>query len=161
MSVLFNNNKLKYGILNVSYEKIKINNLFVNSKYILYIYLDKVYEFKDFFLNYNVTSFILKDKYMKSLFSFPNFSFLRGGLLCLFINDIKTFINITKILEKKQFFYSYNKHLSHMVVGADIFEQYSKYNTNYVYIQFILKKIKVKIIIIFIFFLIYLIKYIK
>ena len=161
MSLLFNSNKLNCNIISSSYEKIKINNLFLNNKFIIFINLDYNILFKNIFLNNKVHSLILKEKYIKLLFEIPNFSFLRNNLLCIFINHSKIFINIIQLLEKKQFFYSYKNCLSNMIINSIIIEEYNKYNMNFIYIQLILKKIKLKIIILLLFFLISIIKYIK
>jgi hypothetical protein len=92
----------------------------------------------------------------------PFFSFLNDNkLLCIFINDINIFINIINILENKQFLYSYKNCLSNIVLNSDVLNEYNKYQKNYTFIQFILKKIKIKIIILLLFLLVSLIKYIK
>lgn len=161
-SIYLNRNKVKFNIINTSYKKIKINNLFYIHEFIIYIKFNEINTLKNKFLNYNIMNFILNDKYIKVLFNLPNFSFLRGeGLLRLFIDNMFTFINIVKILETKQFYYSYKYCFSNMIKGYDILNDYNKYNMNYVYIQFILKKKIIKIIILLLFFLIYIIKYIK
>ena len=48
-----------------------------------------------------------------------------------------------------------------MINNLDVIDEYNKYNTNYVYIQLILKKIIIKIIILLLFLLVSIIKYIK
>jgi hypothetical protein len=162
MSIYLNKNKVKFNIINTSYKKIKINNLFFINKFVIYIKFYEINSLKNKFLNYNIINFILNDKYIKVLFNLPNFAFLRGeGLFCLFIDNIIVFINIIKIIEKKQFFYSYKNCFSNIVNGYEILNDYNKYNMNYIYIQFILKKKIIKIIILLLFFLIYIIKYIK
>jgi len=162
MGIVYNNNNKNLNILDINYNKIKINNLFLNSKFIIYIKLYDMLYLKTKLLNYNIFSLIIKTHFIKSIFDLSNFSFLRGeGYLCLFINDIITFINVINIFEKKQFFFSYKKCFSNLVTNFDILKEYNKYNINYIYIQLILKKIKIKIIILFLFFLISLIKNIK
>jgi hypothetical protein len=164
MSVFFSKNKYKYNIINTSYKKIKINNLFLNYKFIIYISLSlkNIFFFKNKILNYNLLSITLEKKYIKALFNFLNFSFLiHNNYLCIFINDNTKFIEIIKILENQQFNYSYKNCFSNLVSSLHILEEYNKYNINYIYIQFILKKIKIKILFLFLFFLISLVKYIK
>jgi hypothetical protein len=156
MLIQVNSNKLKY-----SYNKLKINNLFLNNKFIIYINLNYNFVLKNRLLNYKVQSLILKKKEFKQLFNLSNFSFLRNNLLCIFINDNKSFIDIIKLLEKKTIFYSYKNCFSNMIFNLDIINEYNKYNINYVYIQLILKKIKIKIIILILFFLFSIIKCIK
>src|SRR5580692_9959252 len=134
-------NKIKY-----SYNNIKINyNFFLKNK----------------LLFFKVQSLILKEKDFKQLFNISKFSFLRNNLLCIFINDSKLFLDIIKILENKIIFYSYKNCFSNMINNLDIIDEYNKYNTNYVYIQLILKKIIIKIIILLLFLLVSIIKYIK
>lgn len=160
MLLRFNN--LNLNIIDISYKKIKINYYFLNYKYIIFLKINDVYNFKNKLLNYNIFSFSLKNNYIKSLFNLPSFFFLRGGSsLCIFINDTISFINIIKILENKQFFYAYKYSLSNIYMHINILKNYEKYNMNYIFIQFILKKIKIKIIILLFLFLILLIKYIK
>jgi hypothetical protein len=161
MSILFNKNKYNYSIIKISYQKLKINYLFLNSKFIIYIPFNNMYSLKNKILIYNLTNFILNKKYIKSLFSFLNFSFLRNNnCLCVFINNNNNFIDIINVLEYKQFYYSYKSSFSNLNVNTNVLEEYNKYNVNYIYIQFILKKIKIKIIILLLFFLISIIKYI-
>jgi len=154
MGIFFNNNKKNLNILDINYNKKKINYFFLNIKLYDLLYL------KTKLLNYNIFSLIIKDHFIKSMFDLPNFAFLRGEG-CLFINDINIFMDIINILEKKQFFYSYKNCFSNLVTNFNILKEYNKYNINYIYIQLILKKIKIKIVILFLFFLISLIKYIK
>ena len=164
MSILFDNYKHKYNVLNISYKKLKINNLFLNSKFIIYILvsLKNILFLKNSILSYNLLSLILKKKYLKALFNFSNFSFLsNNNCLCIFMNDYKNFFNIIKNLEDKQFYYSYKNCFSNLVININILEEFNKYNKNYIYIQFILKKIKIKIIILLLFLFLSIIKYIK
>jgi hypothetical protein len=159
MSVLFNYNK--YSIIDINYKKIKINNLFLYSKFIIYIAisLKNTYFLKNAILNYNLLSLNLEKKYIKSLFNYLNFSFLiNNNYLCIFINDNNKFLDIIKILENKQFYYSYKNCFSNLIINTILLEEYKKYNMNYIYIQFILKKIKIKIIIILLFFFLSIIK---
>jgi hypothetical protein len=156
MLIQLNNNKLKY-----SYNKLKINNLFLNNKFIIYINLNYNFFLKNRLLNYKVQSLVFKKKEFKQLFNLSKFSFLRNNLLCIFINDNKSFIDIIKLLENKTIFYSYKNCFSNMIFNLDIINEYNKYNINYVYIQLILKKIKIKIIILILFFLFSIIKCIK
>ena len=149
-------NKIKY-----SYNKIKISNLFMNNKFIIYIKLNYNFFLKNKLLFYKVQSLILKEKDFKQLFNISKFSFLRNNLLCIFINDSKLFLDIIKILENKIIFYSYKNCFSNMINNLDVIDEYNKYNTNYVYIQLILKKIIIKIIILLLFLLFSIIKYIK
>jgi len=149
-------NKIKY-----SYNKIKISNLFMNNKFIIYIKLNNNFFLKNKLLFYKVQSLILKEKDFKQLFNISKFSFLRNNLLCIFINDSKLFLDIIKILENKIIFYSYKNCFSNMINNLDVIDEYNKYNTNYVYIQLILKKIIIKIIILLLFLLVSIIKYIK
>jgi hypothetical protein len=154
--------KLRLNIIDINYKKIKINYNFLNHRYIIYINSDNLYNLKDYLLKKNILSFFLQDFYIKSLFYLPSFSFLRNGnFLCIFIKDTISFINIIKNLNNKQFFYSYYNCFSNLIINTEILKEYEKYNMNYIFIQFILKKIKIKIIILFIFFLISLIKSIK
>jgi hypothetical protein len=154
--------KLRLNIVNINYKKIKINYNFLNHKYIIFINNDELNNFKNYLLEKNILGFFFKDSYIKSLFNLPSFSFLRNSkFLCIFIKDTISFINIIKVLNNKQFFYSYNNCLSNIIINSEIIKEYEKYNMNYIYIQFILKKMKIKIILLFLFFLISLIKCIK
>jgi len=150
------------NIINTNYKKIKINNLFLSFKFIIYINLNNQFHLKNKIINNDLYSLSLNEKYIKSIFNIPNFSFLRNNnLLCIFINDKNKFIDIIKLLENKQFLYSYKNCLSNIIFNYEILNQYNKYNKNYIFIQFILKKIKIKIIIILLFLLVSLIKNIK
>jgi hypothetical protein len=154
-------NKSNISIISSNYNKKKINYFFLNYNYIIFINVDKINDIKNSLFSFNISSFFLKKSQIKSIFTFP-FSFLNDNkLLCIFINDIKLFINIVKVLEKKQFFYSYKNSLSNIIFNYNVLNEYDKYNENYIYIHFILNKIKIKIIILFLFLLISLIKYIK
>jgi hypothetical protein len=164
MSLFFSNNKYKYSIIDSSYRKTKLNSLFLNSKFIIYMSLPlkNNFFFKNKILSYNLLSLNLEKKYIKALFNSLNFSFLAyNNYLCIFINDNIKFIEIIKIIESKQFYYSYKNCFSNIVFNKNILEEYNKYNINYIYIQFILKKIKIKIIFLLLFFLISLVKYMK
>lgn len=162
MLVLFNSNKLKCNIIDISYKKIKINYLFLNNLYIIYVDLNYDSYLKNKILNYNLFSLILKEKYIKALFNLPNFSFLRNNqFLCIFVNNTTIFIDIIKNLNNKTFFFSYKNYLSNIVTNINILEEYNKYNMNFIYLQLILKKIKIKVIILLLFFLISLVNYIK
>jgi len=154
----YNKYKYKYNVINISYNKLKINNLFLTSKFIIYV-ISPLKNLKNQILNYNLLSLNLEKKYIKALFNI--FFFRNNNYLCIFINDIKNFINIIKFLEDKQFYYSYKNCFSNLVKNNNILEEFNKYNINYIYIKFILKKIKIKIIILLLFFLILIIKYIK
>jgi len=156
-------NKSNINIISSNYKKKKINNLFLNFNYIIYINVDNdtIKNIKNKLFIYNIFSIFLKKNQIKSIFTIPFFSFLNDNkLLCIFIKDIKTFINIINSLENKQFFYSYKNCLSNVVFNYNILNEYRKYNENYIFIQFILNKIKIKIVILFLFLLISLIKYI-
>lgn len=162
MSTLFNRNKYNLNLIGISYKKLKINNFILNYKFIIFLDLSKDFFFKDKIINNNFISLILEEKYIKSLFNIFNFSFLRNSsFLCIFINDIHKFINIMKLLEYKQFLYSYKNSISNIVNSSIILEEYNKYDNNFVYIQLILEKIKIKIIILLLFFLVSLVKNIK
>lgn len=162
MIFLYNNNKLNLKIMNNSYEKKKINYYILNYKYIMFVNIKDVYSLKNILLSHDIKSFFLKKIYIKSLFFLPVFSFLRNGkFLCIFINEEASFINIVKIFDNKSFFYSYKKAFSNLVSNITILKEYDNYKMNYTFIHFILKKIKIKIILLFLFFLISLIKIIK
>src|SRR3954453_23072639 len=109
MLIFFNkNNKDKLHTININYKKIKINNYFLNSKFIIYINLSNNFIFKNKIINYDLYSLILKENYIKSLFNIFHFSFLRNNnYLCIFINNIITFINVIILLENKLLFFSY------------------------------------------------------
>lgn len=154
--------ELNCRISSISYNKIKVNNSFLSYKYIIFFNADKVYSLKNFLLNNDIVSVSLKNKDIKSLFDLPYFSFLNNGdFLCILIKDVSSFISTINYLNDKQFFYSYKYSLSNITFGHNVLKEYYKYNSNYVYIQFFIKKLKIKIIILFLFFLISLIKYIK
>src|SRR5215216_5707967 len=90
--------------------KIKINNLFLFSKFIIFVSAKahNILNFKNNFLKFNIFSLIFKKNDIKDLFNFTSFSFLRGGqYICGFINDINIFLSIVKFFESKFFFYSY------------------------------------------------------
>lgn len=154
-------NKSNINVINSNYNKKKINYFFLNFSYIIYINADNINYIKNKLFFNNIFSICLKKSQIKSIFTLP-FSFLNDNkLLCIFIKDIKLFINIIKVLENKQFFYSYKNCLSNIVFNYNILNEYNKYNENYIFIQFILNKIKIKIIILLLFLLISLINYIK
>jgi hypothetical protein len=154
-------NKSNISIISSNYNKKKINYFFLNYNYIIFINAEKIDYIKNNLFSCNISSFFLKKNQIKSIFTFP-FSFLNDNkLLCIFINDIKLFINIIKVLENKQFFYSYKNCLSNIIFNYNVLNEYDKYNDNYIYIYFILNKIKIKIILLFLFLLTSLIKYIK
>ena len=162
MVTFFKLNKSNINVIHSNYNKKKINFFFLNFDYIIYINANNINYIKNHLLNYNIFSIFLKKNQIKSIFAMPFFSFLNDNkLLCIFINDIKIFINIINILENKQFLYSYKNCLSNIIFNYEILNQYNKYNKNYIFIQFILKKIKIKIIIILLFLLVSLIKNIK
>ena len=155
-------NKSNINVINSNFNKKKINYFFFNYNYIIYINIDNINYIKNKLFDYNIFSICLKKNQIKSIFTIPFFSFLNDNkLLCIFINDIKIFINIIKILENKQFFYSYKNCFSNIVFNYNILNEYNKYNENYTFIQFTLNKIKIKIILLFLFLLISLIKNIK
>jgi hypothetical protein len=161
MIAFFKLNKSNTNVINSNFNKKKINYFFLNFNYIIYINVNNLNYIKNkLFLN-NVFSIFLKKNQIKSMFTLP-FSFLNDNkLLCIFINNIKEFINVIKVLENKQFFYSYKNCFSNIVSNYNVLNEFNKYNENYIFIQFILNKIKIKIIILFLFLLISLIKYIK
>jgi hypothetical protein len=162
MSTFFKLNKGNINVICSNYKKKKINFFFLNFNYIIYISNNNVNYIKNQLFHYNISSFFLKKNEIKSIFVMPFFSFLNDNkLLCIFINDINIFINIINILENKQFLYSYKNCLSNIVLNSDVLNEYNKYQKNYTFIQFILKKIKIKIIILLLFLLVSLIKYIK
>src|SRR6201994_5094205 len=155
-------NKRNLNVINSNFNKKKINYFFFNFNYIIYINIDNINYIKNKLFYYNIFSIFLKKNQIKSIFTIPFFSFLNDNkLLCIFINDIKIFINIIKVLENKQFFYSYKNCFSNIVFNYNILNEYNKYNENYTFIQFTLNKIKIKIIILLLFLLISLIKNIK
>jgi hypothetical protein len=154
-------NKKYFNSIELNYKKKNINNLFLNSKFIIYISYNNDFILKNKIINYNIYSLILKKNYIKSLFDISCFSFLSNKILCIFINDVLFFFNIIQLLEKKEFFYSYKNSLSNIIINYNILFEYKKYNNNYIYIQFFIKKIKIKIIILLFLFLFSLIKYIK
>jgi hypothetical protein len=162
MSVFFYKNKINLNILDINYNKTKINNLFLNNKYIIFINKNYISKFKDLFLNLDIISVSLKMLYIKTLFKMPNFRFLKGeNIFCVFINNLEKFINVIKLLDNIQFYYIYNKSFSNLTFNDQILVELNKYKNNYIFIQFFLKKIIVKIIILLLFLLISLIKYIK
>lgn len=155
-------NKSTINILNTSYFKIKINYLFLKSKFILFVFIDKTFDFKFLFLKYNIYSLILKESQIKTLFDLPHYSFLRGGgYLCGFIDDEMNFIKISRELVNKQMFFFYKNNISNVIGCSEIFDLFDKYNNNYIYIQFTLNKVKIKVIILLLFFLISFTFYIK
>src|ERR1700748_1766150 len=152
-------NKSNINVINSNFNKKKINFFFLNFNYIIYININYI---KNKLFFFNIFSIFLKKSQIKSIFTIPFFSFINDNkLLCIFINDIKTFINVIKVLENKQFFYSYKNCFSNVVFNYNILNEYNKYNENYIFIQFTLNKIKIKIIILLLFLLISLIKNIK
>ena len=147
---MYNNNKFNLNIMNKNYEKKKINYYILNYQYIIFINVIDIYSFKNTLLNNNILSFFLKVNYIKSLFSQPVFSFLKNGnLLCILINEESSFINIIKILENKYFFYIYKKSFSNLILNTTVLNEYSNYKMNYIFFHFLLKKIKIKIILLF------------
>jgi hypothetical protein len=159
MSVFYNLNKIKLNIINISYNKIKINENFSNYKIIIYIKINNIFLLKNKISNLSI---FLKNSYIKSLFKIPNFFFLKGErFFCIFINDFKEFLYVVKNLENFKFYYSYKNSFSNLIMNNKILEEFNKYNNNNFYIIFILKKIIIKIIILLLFFSIFLIKYIE
>src|ERR1700760_924728 len=155
MSILNNINKVNINIINNNYNKIKINYVFSNFNFIIYLKNEKIFYLKNKLSNYNVFSLILNNKIINSLF-------LKGdNFLCIFIDDIKLFINIIQILEKVDIFYSYKNSYSNITNTFKILNDFNKYNFNFSIIQFIIKKLIIKIILIINFFIISLIKNIK
>lgn len=155
-------NKNYFNSIEFSYRKNKINYFFFNFKFIIYINIHNNFILKNKILNNNVYNLMLKENYVKALFNIPYFSFLSNNkLLCIFTNDITLFLNIIKLLENKQFFYSYKNCLSNIILNFNVLLEFNKYNINYIYIQFIIKKIKIKIILLLFFFLFSLIRCIK
>lgn len=162
MLTFFKLNKSNVNVIYSNYNKKKINYFFLNFNYIIYINANNINFIKNQLFRYNIFSIYLKKNQIKSIFTMPFFSFLNDNkLLCIFINDVNIFINIINILENKQFFYSYKNCLSNIILNSDILNEYNKYYKNYIFFQFILKKIKIKIIILLLFLLVSLIKYIK
>jgi hypothetical protein len=162
MLMFFNHNKRKLNVININCKKMKINYLFLTCKFIIFINLSNYLFLKNKLINNDLFSLILKEKYINNLFNIPHFSFLKNNnYLCIFIDNVIMFIDIIKILENKLFFYIYNKSISNLTNNFIILTQYNKYEKNYIYIQFILKKLKIKIIILLFLFLISIIKYIK
>jgi hypothetical protein len=144
--------------------KIKINNLFLFSKFIIFVNVkaNDVFNFKMIFLKHNIFSLIFKEKEIKDLFDFVSFSFLRGGQYLIgFINDIDIFLSVVKFFENKSFYFSYKKCLNNVIGFLDVLDYFNKYNNNYIYIQFFLEKKKIKVIILLFFFLISFTQYIK
>lgn len=159
MSIFYNLNKIKLNIINISYKKIKINENFSNYKIIIYVKINDIFLYKN---KISSLSIFLKKTYIKSLFKMPNFSFFKGEkFFCIFINDLKEFLYVVKILENLKFYYSYKNSFSNLIMNNKILEEFNKYNNNNFYIIYILKKIIIKIIILLLFFLISLIKYIE
>jgi hypothetical protein len=162
MLMFFNHNKQKLNGININYKKIKINYFFLTFKFIIFINLSNYLFLKNKLINNNLFSLFLKEKYINNLFNRRHFSFLKNNnYLCIFIDNVIMFIDIIKILENKLFFFIYNKSISNITSNFTILTQYNKYKENYIYIQFILKKLKIKIIILLFLFLISIIKYIK
>jgi hypothetical protein len=162
MSVFFYKNKVSLNIIDSCYNKFKFNNMFLNFNFVIYIKFKNIFKFKNILLNLNILSIYLKKSYIKSLFKMPNFNFLKSeNFFCIFINNLKEFLHIIKLLDNIQFYYSYKNSFSNIIINSQIIEEYNKYNNNYIYIQFFLKLIKIKIIILFLFLLISVIKYIK
>src|ERR1700761_7916652 len=112
MSFLFNNNNCNINVINLNYEKLKINNLFLNNKYIIFVDPINYYFLKNIILSNNILSLIVKKRIIKVLF---NFSFFKSNsYLCIFINDFKLFINNIKNLDNKQFFFLYKGSISNI-----------------------------------------------
>ena len=162
MFIFIKNNKMNLSLINRCYNKLKINNLFLIYDFIIFIKIEQIVFLKNKILNNDIFSLGLQNSIIKTIFKLPNYSFLKGGsFYCIFIKDIQNLINILNILKQKEFFYSFKHCLSNIVIGEIILKQYYKYNMNYIYIQFILKKLIIKIFLIIFFFLISLIKNIK
>jgi len=67
MYIPFDYNKYKYNVINISYNKLKINNLFLTSKFIIYV-ISPLKNLKNQILNYNLLSLNLEKKYIKAFF---------------------------------------------------------------------------------------------
>lgn len=162
MSVFFYKNKINLNIIDINYNKTKINNLFLNNNYIIIINNNYLFKFKNLFLNLNIISISLKMLYIKTLFKMPNFKFLKGeNNFCVFINNLEEFIHIIKLLDNIQFYFVYKKSFSNLIINEQILVEFNKYKNNYFFIQFFLKKIIIKIILLFLILFISLITYIK
>jgi hypothetical protein len=160
--MLINKLSNKINFININCSKNKINYLFTHSKFIIFQHITDIFYLKTLFLKYSIFSLILKERQIKVLFNLPNFSFLRGGqYLCAFVDDLDIFLNILKTLGDKPIFYSYKKILSNLIPSSWIVDSFNQYYSNYISILFILKKIKIKVIILFFFFLISFTVYIK
>lgn len=162
--MLINNCSSKLNKIYIDLWKVKINNLFLFFKFIIFINVkvNDLSYLKTIFLKYNISSLILKKKDIKDIFSIPSFLFLKGGqYICGFVNDETTFLSIIKAFENKKIFYSYKKNLNNIITCTDILDIYNKYNNNYIYIQFILEQIKIKVIILLFLFLITFTQYMK
>lgn len=162
MSIFFYNNRVNLNIININYNKILINYLFSHYKYIIFIKINNLLKFKNLLLRNNIISFHLKKTYLKSVFEISNFKFLKGkDFFNIFTNDLKEFLYIVTLFEKKEFYYTYKNSFSNLITNNQIIEQFNNYNKNYVYIQFFIKLIVIKIILLLILFLFSFIKYIK
>jgi len=162
MSIIYNSNKVNLNIIDANYSKIKINSFFINNKFVIYINNKNISNLKNFFLKKDFLSMYLKTSFIKALFNRMQFSFLRGNkIFCVFTNDLISFLDIMETIKDIEFYYSYKKSICNITNGTAVYEEYNKYNMNYIYVQFSLIKTKIKIIIFLFLFLLTLTKYIK
>jgi len=93
---------------------------------------------------------VIKAKYIKILFS-NSFTFFKSSCMCIFINNIKQFLNIIKILKNLTFFYSFNKCFSNITNTVLLLNQHNIYEYYIIFHYIIFKLINNIILIILIY----------
>jgi hypothetical protein len=108
MAIITDFLKTNLNIIDISLKKKKINNNFLNNKFIIFFNVNKInyYSLKNYLLKKNILNYLLKSNDIKSVFNFNDFNFLKNSaFLCIFINDIISFINVITFINEKQFFF--------------------------------------------------------
>lgn len=159
MLIFFNPKKL-----NKNYSLLKLNKLFLDSKFIIFFYLinitsTKLYEIKNELLLLNIVSIIVNNKFLKILVKLPDFNMFAGTTLNIFINNIDDFTKVSSILGKIEFFYLFENSLSNFTNSKILSEELFKLNN--INIKSIILNRIFKIILFLIFFNFSFIKFIK
>lgn len=108
-------------------------------------------ELKNELFKYESKSMVIKAKYIKILFS-NYFSFFQSACMCIFIVDMKHFLQVIKILKNLQFFFSFNRCFSNITNSDTLLHQTNIY-CSYVTFHYIIFKLINNIILIILFYI--------